>query len=206
MNPFLTAYGWIQEVSFMVVMTMKAKIKWLVVAVLVVISAVVVAVVLFRGATGEAWATVADIRYSCNADDEEGRIAFFQQFGWTVEEEPVEVEEVVIPTTWNDVYENYNLLQQEQGLDLTPYQGKTCKRWVYQVLNYPRSDQRVLATILVLDGKVIGGDISSANLDGFMATFLGEHGLMAGGEDTSSSETGSAVETAALPETAYPTD
>ena len=171
-----------------------------------VLSAAILAVVLFMGARGEAWAAAADMRYSLAAADEEERLAFLGQFGWKVETEPVAVEEVVIPVEFNDVYQNYNDLQQEQGLDLTPYTGKTCKRWVYQVLNYPREGERVLATLLVYDGRIIGGDISSASLDGFMATFLGEHGLM---EHPSGEEPSSApAETSSreLPAAAYPTE
>ena len=84
---------------------------------------------------------------------------------------------------------------------MTKYGGKTCKRWVYQVLNYPRKGETVYATLLIYNGKVIAGDISSAELDGFMATFLGEHGLMAEEETMTSAQ-----ETTALPFDAYPTD
>lgn len=201
----------------MVVMTMKAKIKWVFLGILTAVSLVILAVVLFWGAKGEQWAVVADVKYSLAAGDAEGRVAFLEQFGWVVDEEPVEVEEVVIPTEFNEVYENYNTLQLEQGLDLKKYAGKTCKRWVYQVLNYPRDGQQVLATLLIYDGNVIAGDISSANLDGFMASFLGEHGLMqepdtettasvASEPTQSAAGEESTADTAVLPFDAYPTD
>lgn len=187
----------------MVVMTMKAKVKWAVILALTAVSAVIVAVVVFHGMRGEQWAVVADVKYRLSAGSEQERIDFLGQFGWTVEEEPVEVGEVVIPTEWNDVYTQYNQLQQEQGLDLTKYAGKTCKRWVYRVLNYPREGQEVHATLLIYDGVVVAGDLSSASLDGFMATFLGENGLMRQ-EETEVSEP--AKEADAIPFDAYPTD
>lgn len=213
----------------MIVMTVKKRVKWVVFGILTAISAVILAMVLFLGAKGEQWAVVADLKYSLTAGSAEERIAFLGQFGWVVEEEPVAVEEVAIPAAFNDVYQNYNALQQEQGLDLTPYAGKTCKRWVYQVLNYPRDGERILATLLVYDGRIIGGDISSSSLDGFMAGFLGEHGLMrdpatdtvnAGADSTPQEEPAESTaagvaasttesETAAeseLPAGAYPTD
>ncbi len=196
----------------MIVMTMKAKIKWVLFGVLAAASLAILAAVLFRGVRGERFAVAADVQYSLSAGDAEGRIAFLQQFGWQVEEEPVSVEEIVIPTEFSDVYEAYNALQLEQGLDLKRYAGKTCKRWVYQVLNYPRDGQQVLATLLIYHGSVIGGDISSANLNGFMTGFFGEEGLAQGGgaeaakSQAASQPEKSAEEAAAIPEDAYPTD
>ena len=87
---------------------------------------------------GEQWAIAADLKYSLTAGDSDQRIAFLKQFGWDVEEEPVEVTEVVIPETFNSVYEQYNEIQKQQGLDLSKFGGVTCKKWVYQVTNYPK--------------------------------------------------------------------
>lgn len=193
----------------MVVMTMRAKMKWIIFGILTIIGIVFIAMILIRGTNGERYAIVADVKYSLTAEDEAERIAFLSQFGWQVNEEPVEVEEVVIPTDFNEVYHTYNALQLEQGLDLQKYAGKTCKRWVYQVLNYPREGD-VRATLLVYDGRVIGGDLSSASLNGFMTGFLGEHGLMEhSAEETTvalESQTESVAETVVIPELAYPTD
>ncbi len=102
------------------------------------------------------------------------RVAFLAQFGWEVEAEPLEIREVVIPETFDDVYNRYNALQQEQGMDLLPYAGKTCKQWIYRITNYPLSGEEVRAVLLVYDGVVIGGDISSVELNGFMTGFSGE--------------------------------
>ena len=52
-----------------------------------------------------------------------------KQFGWEVEQEPVSIEEIVIPQQFNQVYERYNELQKTQGMDLTKYAGKTVKKW-----------------------------------------------------------------------------
>ena len=59
-------------------------------------------------------------------------------------------------------------------MDLTKYAGKTLKKVVYQITNYQRQDTIVHATLLIYHDKVIGGDISSAQLDGFMYGFIGE--------------------------------
>ena len=105
------------------------------------------------------------------AENNEQRINYLNQFGWEVNQEPSEIVEVAIPTEFNDVYERYNVIQKKQGFDLSPYRGKTVKRWTYDVANYPDNRPNVKANILVYENKIIGGDIYSLELDGFMHGF-----------------------------------
>lgn len=106
-----------------------------------------------------------------NAENNEQRIRYLKSFGWEVSEEPTEIVEVAIPTEFNDVYEKYNIIQKKQGFDLSPYRGKTVKRWTYDVKNYPDNKPYVKANLLVFENKIIGGDICSLELDGFMHGF-----------------------------------
>ena len=105
------------------------------------------------------------------AQTNEQRIDFLKQFGWEVSAEPVEVVEVVVPTEFDQTYEKYNIIQRKQGFDLADYKGKRVKRWTYEIKNYPDGKTGVRANLLVLDGKVIGGDVSSVELNGFMHGF-----------------------------------
>ena len=91
-----------------------------------------------------------------------------------MEEEPLEVKEIIIPAEFDDVYEKYNDIQKEQGFDLTAYCSKRVKKWTYKVTNYPNYEGSdcIRATLLVFDGKVIGGDVCSVELDGFMHGFV----------------------------------
>lgn len=111
---------------------------------------------------------------SLKASTAEERIAFLAQFGWSVDEEPLEVKEIIIPAEFDDVYENYNAIQKEQGFDLTAYCSQRVKKWTYKVKNYPGYEDSdcIRATLLVSDGKVIGGDVCSVELDGFMHGFV----------------------------------
>lgn len=109
----------------------------------------------------------------CAAGTNEQRIAFLESFGWQVSDEPEESGDVVIPSEFDGVYERYNELQAEQGCNLRRYAGKRCKRYSYAVLNYP-DEESVRANLLVHDGRVIGGDICSLELDGFMHGFARE--------------------------------
>lgn len=73
---------------------------------------------------------------------------------------------VTLPDEFDAVYENYNALQTECGFDLTPFRGQECEVYTYDIYNHPFGTCR--ADIMVHDGQIIGGDISSVNLSGFM--------------------------------------
>ncbi|MBQ8766067.1 MAG: DUF4830 domain-containing protein [Clostridia bacterium] len=113
-----------------------------------------------------------------SAETHEERMKFISQFGWQVEEEPYSVKEVIIPEEADDVYNAYNELQRLQGFDLNEYAGVRAKCWTYVIKNYEgyENQECIHANILVYDGAVIGGDICSVELDGFMHGFSGENG------------------------------
>lgn len=104
-------------------------------------------------------------------ENNEQRIAFLKSFGWNVSSEAVEIVEVAIPAEFSDVYRNYNKIQKEQGFDLENYKGKRVKRYTYEVNNYPTQQEGVRANLLVYNNKIIGGDICSIQLNGFMHGF-----------------------------------
>lgn len=117
--------------------------------------------------------SAAAVKPSLDASTEEERLAFLGGFGWQADKGSEEVTEVIIPEEFDEVYLSYNELQKQQGFDLQDYAGKRVKRWTYTVTNYPGYENKpcIRANILVLDGKVIGGDICSVELDGFMHAF-----------------------------------
>lgn len=108
--------------------------------------------------------------------DTSGILSFISTFGWEVDEEPDEVREVVIPVEFDEVYKNYNAIQIKQGYDLQKYSGERVKRWTYTIKNYPGyvEEECIKINILVYDGEVIGGDVCSVRLDGFMHGFSKE--------------------------------
>lgn len=112
----------------------------------------------------------ASINYS-GIKTGEDRVKFLAQFGWQVDSEAVESVEVTIPAEFDKVMSAYNEIQKRQGLDLTKYRKKDVQRYTYKVTNYDGYDGTVYANILVYRNKVIGGDICSADIKGFM------HGL-----------------------------
>ncbi len=98
---------------------------------------------------------------------EAGRAAYLAQYGWQVETPAVSEENVLIPKTFSEVFDNYNHLQLQQGYDLSKYAGMEVKLYTYRVTNY-ESEETVLAQLYICQGQVIGGDIHSSSLDGFM--------------------------------------
>lgn len=114
------------------------------------------------------------IGISLSATTEEDILSFISNYGWRVDDEPVEVRDVIIPETFDEVYNNYNEIQIEQGFNLEKYAGQRVKRWTYIVRNYPDTlptDDFIRVNILVCDDVVIGGDVCSVKLDGFMHGF-----------------------------------
>lgn len=111
---------------------------------------------------------------SLNIVNEDDILGFISYYGWEVDEQPAEVRDVIIPETFDEVYANYNEIQLEQGFDLKKYAGRRVKRWTYIVRNYPETspeDDFIRINVLVSDGVVIGGDVCSVKLDGFMHGF-----------------------------------
>ena len=103
--------------------------------------------------------------------DNEDRVEFLRQFGWEVKDEPLETVEVVIPTEFDTVFAGYNEIQKAQGLDLGKYKKKTVTRYTYEVTNYPDYDGTVHANVIVYRNRVIGGDVCTADMDGFIHGF-----------------------------------
>ncbi len=75
-----------------------------------------------------------------------------------------------IPIEFDMVYNNYNEIQKEAGFDLSLYKGRTCTMYTYEIYNHPFG--KCNANIIVYKGEIIGGDISSVNLDGFMTALM----------------------------------
>ncbi|MBR3639919.1 MAG: DUF4830 domain-containing protein [Clostridia bacterium] len=112
----------------------------------------------------------SDIKYD-KVKDNDGRIAFLRQFGWEVDPEPTEEVTIRIPTEFDRVLTSYNELQKHQGLDLSKYRGKEVTRYSYKVNNYPEYNGDVTANVIIFKNRVIGGDVCSSDVSGFIGTF-----------------------------------
>ena len=94
-----------------------------------------------------------------------------KQFDWQVDKAYETVKDTVIPSEFDDVYKAYNNIQLSQGFDLQEHKGERVKLYNLKINNYPQNSEYVFATLLVKNGEIIGGDIHSTELNGFMHGF-----------------------------------
>ena len=97
--------------------------------------------------------------------------SFLSQFGWVVDAGSAETREVTIPAQFDKVFAGYNEMQKSQGLDLSKYKKKDVTRYTFTVTNYKDYEGAVYANVLTYRGRVIGGDICSADVNGFIHGF-----------------------------------
>ena len=138
--------------------------------VLLAAAAVLLTILLVLDAVS-ASAGAAAVSVALDTDDDMARANFLAQYGWEISTVPTEVCEITIPEEFDAVYITYNDLQKSQGFDLQEYAGQRVKRYTYSITNYPDGITGVKANILQFDNKIIGGDICTMELNGFMHGF-----------------------------------
>ena len=162
----------------MFVMTAKLSKTKLFAAGLILLAAIILVVVFVTAGGGE---TGENIPVGETNDE---RVAYLASFGWSVNAQPKQTQQVKIPdSAENKVFARYNELQLSQGFDLTKYAGKEATRYVYEILNYPEAEEPVYASILVYDGKIIGGDITDSSPNGLIHGFQMPSGSNTGVSD-----------------------
>ena len=136
---------------------------WVIMAALVIVG-----VILLLGAHERAGAVhTADAGQSAAVKTEKARVAYIERCGWKVDTPALKEETVLIPKNFSNVFETYNQLQKQQGFDLRQYAGREVKLYTYKVVDSGLGEN-VLASLYVYNGCVIGGDVHSTELDGFM--------------------------------------
>ncbi len=166
----------------MMMMTAKVNIKKVLLALAAVVALLVGLIALLGKNDADPAAVTA-------MSDNGNRVQFLQEQGWQVTTSPKEASQVRIPEEQTPVYARYNELQKSQGYDLSQYAGKNVMRYVYEINNYPGTDQPVYATLLVYKNQIIGGDITDTAAKGAI------RGLRKTPETTVPTETTATVET-----------
>jgi len=121
---------------------------------LCVIIAAIIAVILFFGA--ESSGNAAESISRRVADNKE-RIAYMASKGFETADEPSSVEEVLLPEEFDEILMEYNEIQKQGGFDLSPYLGKTVKKYVYPI----EGETETFVTLYIYENLIIAGDISS---------------------------------------------
>jgi hypothetical protein len=96
---------------------------------------------------------------------------YLQSLGWEVTGEPV-CDQVLMPDSFGEEYNSFLALQKQGGFDLTSCAGQTVTRYSFTLSNYPTGENGILADVMVLDGRIVGGEIRSPDLDGFMRALV----------------------------------
>lgn len=96
---------------------------------------------------------------SVAAGDVSQRIGYFASHGWEVEE--ISEKNILIPSDFSDIYEEYARMQDKQGLPLREYSGRNAKLYVYEVKNYSPENMRMLAELVVCDDKAVASMVYS---------------------------------------------
>lgn len=150
----------------MFIVTAKLTKKKLVGAI-VVAGAILIGIIALL-ATGGSRAAAAETGPVKNIKSNDDRVAYLTGLGWTVDAEPAEIQDVLIPAQWDALMDTYESLQKDQGLSLEKYKNKHVTRYVYRVLNHPSGESNVYVCLLIYKNRIVAGDVQSNALDGFM--------------------------------------
>ena len=151
----------------------KKAVFWVVMAALVIIGIILLAGAFHKRSESSA-AGSSPAAQSTAVRNEKTRVAYLSGNGWQVESPPESEGAVVIPRTFSSVFEEYNELQKQQGFDLSQYCGMEVTMYTYRVTNPEYAGDHVLAVLYVLNNRVIGGDVHSTAMDGFMTGVVRE--------------------------------
>lgn len=135
-------------------------------AIVVVGIAVFLALFIFIPPTEDGVTQEVSISYE-NVKTDEGRRAFLSSLGYELGEGEAESVKIRIPAEFDKIYAGYNEMQKLRGFDLAKYKNREVERYTYTVTNYEGYEGVVYANLLVYRGKVIGGDVCSADSGGF---------------------------------------
>lgn len=100
------------------------------------------------------------------------RVAYLQELGWEVVEEPVTTLQFLLPPQLKGDYVAYNDLQKSQGFDLEACCGKQVTRYTYTVSNYPQRPDGVQLNLYVCEELPVAGDVVCTGTDGFQDTLV----------------------------------
>lgn len=97
-------------------------------------------------------------------------LSFIEDNGWIVDASQLNAVDKHVPEIFDVTYNDYALLQESQGFDISVYKGKIITVYSYPVLNYPGYEDcdNIYIDILVFNGNIIGADICCTSINGFI--------------------------------------
>ena len=125
--------------------------------------------------------TIFVILISFKADDETNKsnLKFISEYKWEVDEKPVDIIHITIPSEFDPVFSAYSKILSRDGFDLSAYRGKRAVRYSYNVTNHRESANGLIRiNIIICDDKIIAADISSIASDGFILPISNTSGII----------------------------
>ena len=120
-----------------------------------------VALTFFYGYDGriKSRAEYSGMEYSTSLETAEDMKKLAEFFDVSVKMPP-KSQNIRIPMRFNEVYENYNELQYDIGMDLEEFKGEKCVLYTFD------TDENSVMHIISWNGQFIGGDISDRDFFG----------------------------------------
>lgn len=97
--------------------------------------------------------------------DNEDRVNYLAACGWIADADSGTMQEVIIPSDFDETYQQYAQMQEQQGFHLEKYRGKKVKLATYPVVN-TQEGVELEANLLIYRHRVIAGDITSLSEGG----------------------------------------
>lgn len=104
----------------------------------------------------------------------EARLAYIRSLGCDASE--CREKEVTLPQKAEEVYAEYEKLQNKAGFKLAPYYGSRVTVYTYTSVSYPLCSGETQLNLIVCRGRIIGGDISETALNGKMLPLVPAEG------------------------------
>lgn len=92
---------------------------------------------------------------------------YLEKMGRHAAEQPLSIQEIVLPEVFPPVLEEYNRLQLQQGFDLKKYAGREITVYTYE-LSGKSTGPLLFASLYQYKGRIVGGDVHSAALNGYI--------------------------------------
>ena len=103
-------------------------------------------------------------------DSDAARRAFIAGYGIALSPNPAAVEKTTVPETFDNSYKDYEMLQNEMGLSLYDYKGKTLTKYTYEMVSHPESFVTpVYVNLFLYHNRIVAADVCAPNLkNGFL--------------------------------------
>ncbi len=92
---------------------------------------------------------------SFRAENNAQRIAFLNSYNIKTEEEPFSICDVIIPSSFDAIYQKFEAVQNAQGLSLKEYKGQKLQRYSYLLSKGENGNSNTVAELFVYEKNIV---------------------------------------------------